>query len=210
MEAGSAQGILTETEELRRRARGDRRASSVPLIVIAGVVLVSAPFTYGSAFAEPLGSMLINPLAFLAIALRYRARRARTGIGSGRGAYEWAALFVALLPVLNLLLAVLEPGSQPALWPMGAIALALLVLALLQRNGYLAVCAALFGAATWMEDEYLLGGWFNEIAEKVTPIPPAPFYDGTVDWVPVLVRALLGLSLLAAGLVALRRERAAA
>lgn len=212
MEASSARGILTQAEDLRNRARADRRASSVPLIVIGGIVLLSAPFTYGSAPAEPLDSLLLNPLAFIAIALWYRKRRARTGIGSGRGAYEGGALFVALLPVVNLLLSVLSPSNQSqwSIWPMGAVALALLALALIQRNSYLAICAAVFGMATWMEDEYLLGGWLNEIAERVTPTPPAPFYDGTIDWVPVLVRALLGLSVLAAGLVALRQERTAA
>ncbi|MFK0263600.1 hypothetical protein ACIQU1_19995 [Streptomyces angustmyceticus] len=210
MEAVSMQGVLAQTEQLQRRARADRRASSVPLFIIGATVLLSAPFTYGSAPAEQLYSLLVNPLAFVAIAFWYRKRRARTGIGSGRGGYEKSAIFIALLPLVNLALSLITPNGQSewGIWPMGAVALGLLALALLQRNGYLAACAAVFGVATWMEAEYILGRWLNELAEKVTPTPPAPFYDGTIDWVPVLVRALLGLSILAAGLVALRRERA--
>ncbi|MEU6080485.1 hypothetical protein [Streptomyces sp. NPDC047108] len=269
METRDTRGLLDQAEELRKRARADRRASSVPLIALGVIILLSAPFTYGAGVDEVLYWYVAAPLGFVAIALWYRRRRTRTGVGSGRGAYGVAALclvpgtllaylalaywyvaaplgfvavalwyrrrrtrtgvgsgrgaygvaaygvaalcLISVLPLANLVLAVLTPSghSQLRIGPMGAITLALLALALLQRNGFLAVCVAALGVVSWMEDVYLVGpgGWVNEIMEKIVT-PPEPFYDGTIDWVPVLVRGLLGLLVLTAGLVALHKERA--
>ncbi|MGW0735536.1 hypothetical protein [Streptomyces sp. NPDC002851] len=189
-------------DALCERARGDRRASSVPLLTFGAVFLLSAPFQY-----VPFGPLwrqgylywwVAGALGFAVVALWYRRRRIRFGVGSGRGAYGAGALAVALLLILALPASLI--GGPPVL-----IALVLAALAVPQRNTYLAVCATALGIAAAMESSYLLSGKLNTIAEQI--IGP-PSHGGQIYEVQPLIYALMGLAVLTAGLVSLRNERA--
>ena len=188
--------VLSELDRLRIMARGDRRPSSVPLVVFGALTLLSAPlFGDGMLMWRAVYWAVAGPAGFLFIALWYRKRRLRTGGGSGRGSYVNAGLLVLASFLLVLpLLAIQIP----------TIALALLVLALLQRNVYLVAFAVVFGVVGAMETfaifdnmAYRLAfhaGWFQS-------------RDGYFSGAPTAIYGLLGLVLLAAGLVARSRER---
>ncbi|MGP3925532.1 hypothetical protein [Streptomyces sp. 8N616] len=202
MEAADTSEVLAETEKLRRRARGDRRASSVPLITFGAIILLSAPFYYvpfGPLWrSDQLYWVLALPVGFAAIALWYRYRRTRTGIGPGRGTYSAAAFGTALTALPGLGLIWVYAG------PLTTIGLALLALTLLQRNGYLAVCAAALGITGWMVNSHMLIGRLNDTVEQIVG---RPSHDGFIYWVEPLFYVLLGLVVLTAGLVALHHER---
>ncbi|MEU6084628.1 hypothetical protein [Streptomyces sp. NPDC047108] len=203
MEAAETRAVLAHTEELRQRARADRRASSVPLITFGVIIMLSAPFTYvpfGPLWrSEGLYWWVAVPVGFLAIAFWYRTRRIRTGIGSGRGAYVVAALASALL--LGFGLTWVFGGG-----PLGITGLALLILAVVQRNAYLTACAAALAVIGSMENDAMITDKANDIAVRIVG---EPSHGGWLYGVPPLVQVLLGLTVLAAGLVALRNERAA-
>lgn len=200
MERTDAQALLRDADRLRRRARGDRHASSVPLLlfgaltVISGPLVLPAPGSWGDLFW-----LLAGPAGFLAIGWWYRRQQARSGVGAGRGSYTVAGVSTLLAFVL-----------VPLVWiaPLPVVATGLLVVAALQRNGYLAAWAIFLGLLGGLERFYVLSnrlydlaGWFGWFRE--------PRDYGLLDDLgqPIVFAALGGL-LLAAGLVALRRERA--
>jgi hypothetical protein len=156
MERTDAQALLRDADRLRRRARGDRHASSVPLLTFGALTVISAPLALPALW--PRGNLfwlLAGPAGFLATGWWYRRQQTRSGIGEGRGSYTVAGVSTLLAFVLLALVWIA---------PLPVVAAGLLVIAALQRNPYLAAWAAVLG--------------------------------------------LLGGLLLAAGLVALRRERA--
>lgn len=187
--------MLSEAARLARRARGDRRPSSVPLLVFGLLVALSA-LVVNEGWWWRLGYWVIaGPVGFLLIAFAYHRRRLQVGLGAGRGSYAMAGLLVLAAFVLVL------PLSVAAL---PTIAAALLVLAARQRNAFLAVCAACFGVVGGLEafdvfDNLLFRaadhlGWFTS-------------EDGYFSGAPAIVYALAGLLLLGAGLAALAHER---
>jgi hypothetical protein len=105
MERTAAQALLRDAERLRRRARGDRHASSVPLLIFGGLTVISAPLTLPRLF--PWGDvfwMLAGPAGFLVTGWWYRRQQTRSGIGEGRGSWTVAGVSIllglALLPVV--------------------------------------------------------------------------------------------------------------
>jgi hypothetical protein len=193
--SGDPEGVLNDLDRLRSGARGDRRPSSVPLIVFGALTLLGAPLLgEGMLLWRTLYWAVGGPVGFLAIAWWYRHRRVQTGGGAGRGSYAKTGLFLLTSFLLLPLLAVQMP----------AVAIALLVLALVQRNTYLAAFAVVFGVVGALETFDVLdnlayraafrAGWFQN-------------RDGYFGAAPSVVYGLLGLILVGAGLVALARER---
>ena len=201
MERADAQALLRDAELLRRRARGDRHASSVPLLIFGALTVVSAPLAFPAlGLWGELFWLLAGPAGFLATGWWYRRQQARSGIGEGRGSYTVAGVSTLLAFVL-----------VPLVWiaPLPVVAAGLLVVAALQRNRYLAAWATVLGLLGGLERFFVLSnrlydlaGWFGWLRE--------PRDHGLLDDLgqPIVYAALGGL-LLAAGLVALRRERAA-
>lgn len=200
MERADAQALLRDAERLRRRAHGDRHASSVPLLIFGAITVIDAPLALPALW--PWGDLfwlLAGPAGFLATGWWYRRQQARSGIGEGRGSYTVAGASTLLAFVL-----------LPLVWiaPLPVVAAGLLVVAALQPNRYLAAWAAVFGLLGGLEHFFVLSnrlydlagwlGWFRE-----------PRDYGLLDELgPPIVFAALGGLLLAAGLLALRRERA--
>jgi hypothetical protein len=194
-ELGAAEAWY-EAQRLSAQARGDRRPSSVPLLVFGVLTLMAAPFMNEQLSLWSLGYWLVaGPAGFLAIAWLYRRRRLRAGVGSGRGSYAKAA--VVLLGAFVL--------AVP-LWivPVPAIAVFLAVLAIRQRNAYLAACAAGFGVLGGLATFAVLDNLLYGAANALGWFRPG---DGYFNGADIIVYAVLGVLMLAAGLLALRSER---
>jgi hypothetical protein len=167
----------------------------VPLLVFGALVALSA-LVVNDGWWWRLGYWVIaGPVGFLLIALVYHRRRLQVGVGAGQGSYAMAGLLVLVAFVLVLPLSL---ASVPT------IAAALLVLAVRQRNAFLAVCAVCLGVVGGLEafdvfDNLLFRaadhlGWFRS-------------EDGYFNGASAIVYGLAGLLLLSAGLAALARER---
>jgi hypothetical protein len=199
MERTDARALLADAERLRRRARGDRHASSVPLLIFGALTVVGALLALPALW--PWGDwywLLAGPAGFLAVGWWYRRQQARSGIGEGRGSYAVAGVCTLLVFVL-----------LPLLWiaPLPVVAAGLLVVAVLQRNRYLAAWAAVLGLLGGLERFYVLSNRLYDLAQWLGWFPESRGYR-LLDGGQPLVYAALGGLLLVAGLVALRRERA--
>jgi len=192
--------LLPDLDRLRARVRADQRATSAPLLAFGALVLAYAAVV--GLFAGRLDAagrhvtaLLYWPLATTAglIALWWweRRRAAVAGVGEGRRPYRRAtrAYLVALVLIVVLFVPVLFIGVfTPLVWP-----------------------AAVFAAiAAWRRDR-LLGRWAAVIgviggADSVIVIA-AQGFSADRWWVQPLVDAVLGLVLVAGGLVTGRRER---
>jgi len=104
MQPTDARTLLDDTQRLRRRARADRQATSLPLLILGAVTLLGAGLvlpTGDTDTADPLW-VIGAGLGFLALAWWSARQQTRTGIGSGRG--SWLAVGLALLlPTLTSL-----------------------------------------------------------------------------------------------------------
>jgi hypothetical protein len=199
MERADAQALLRDAERLRRRARGDRHASSVPLLIFGAITVIGAPL--GLPALWPWGGwfwLLAGPAGFLATGWWYRRQQARSGIGEGRGSYTAAG-------VSTLLAFVLLPLVLIA--PLPVVAAGLLVVAALQRNRYLAAWALVLGLLGGLEHFFVLSNRLYDLAEWLGWFRESRDYGPLDELGPPIVFAALGGLLLAAGLLALRRER---
>lgn len=190
-------GLLAEHERLRARARGDQHLSSVPLLGLALLVAGSAVLAATRSSAELVYWLLATPTLFLGIAWWQRHRSAVLGAGRpGRG-YQVGAgftlvVFLFALPVLFLM-------------PVAAACAVTLVVALRQRNRYLAGWSALLGllgALTQLgffdNRLYELNQWLQDYGA-----PREGYFDGA----PLVTRLALAATAAGAGLWALSRER---
>jgi hypothetical protein len=200
MEQVDAQALLRDAERLRRRARDDRHASSVPLLIFGALTVTSAPLALPALW--PWGDwfwLLAGPVGFLATGWWYRRQQTRSGVGEGRGSYTAAGIWTLLAFVL-----------LPVVWiaPLPVVALGLLVIAVLQRNRYLAAWATVLGLLGGLERFFVLSNRLYDLADWLGWFPEPRDYGLLDDLGPPIVFVALGALLLAAGLVALRRERA--
>jgi hypothetical protein len=174
-----------ELDQLRRRVRAARRATSAPMLVFGLLTLVFAGYrsaVHYSYIPGPLHWTVCSLLALIVLAVLDGVRRARTGVGPGRITYRKAAgALLAAVIVGNVVW--LLPFVQMLLWP-GPV---LTLLALWQRNTALAVRAGLVTAL-------MVGGWFLRL------LVDAP-------WSQPLVMAAGGVTLVLWGLVVRSQER---
>jgi hypothetical protein len=200
MERTEAQALVRDAERLRRRARGDRHASSVPLLVFGALTVLSAPLLLPR--PSPWGDLfwlLAGPAGFLVTGWWYRRQQTRSGVGEGRG--SWTVAGVSMLLALVLL---------PVVWiaPLPIVGAGLLVVAALQRNRYLAAWAAVLGLLGGLERFFVLSNRLYDLADWLGWLQGPRGQELLVELGSSVVFAALGGLLLAAGLVALRRERA--
>ncbi|MDX2565385.1 hypothetical protein PV371_38220 [Streptomyces sp. TX20-6-3] len=188
---------LTEVERLRRKARGDRRPTSVPLSILGVVTLLGAvsAHVFGHTTAGMVFWMAAGPMCFLAVAAYYRLQSARIGAGAGHSWYLWTGLLVIPLTVLA------------PFWGFGGVtvmAFTLTWLAVIQRNTILTICAISFGVVGTLEDWMVFETFiFPKVASLASWNPSGASYS---DGISTLVYGILGSSLIAASLVARRRE----
>jgi hypothetical protein len=192
----SAHELLNDVGHVRQRARGDRRATSVPLIIFGALALVDALLR---ALAGPIGNivlLLLAPASFAVIALHYRRREIATGVGSRAQTYAVAAVatVVAFLLFLTVLL---------LLGMYVVVGVGLLVIALTQGNFYLGVWAVVYGVVGGLEGLSLIS---NRLYGAANGLGLFRTSDGYFSWSSSLIYGTLGLMLIGAGLYARRRE----
>jgi len=183
MDRATANELIDQVDATRRRARSDRRASSIPLLAFGAATVVDAVLRGAHPTLGLLGDFLFAPVGFVVVALYYRRRENVTGVGSRPLPYVIAAVVTLVcLPLLALFGGYAVAG------------VALVVIAGKQRNLYLAGWALVFGVGGSLE---------------VFAIFSNRLYDvfGYFAWAPSLVYATLGLMLLGAGLYARRGEK---
>lgn len=140
-----------------------------------------------------LALFLLAPLGFLLVALIYRRREISLGVGGRPRAYLVAALLTLfVLPAFGL-----------ALGGYALIGFALLVIAVLQRNLQLAIWAIVFGVVGGLERFYFFSNRLYSLADAIGFHRSS---DGYFSWSSSLVYAVLGMALVAGGLVARHGE----
>ncbi len=186
MDATAAHDLLEEVEGVRRRARGDRRATSAPLLVFGAITLVDALLQMASDPFPNYGLVFLGPVGFALVALYYQRSEVRTGVGRPALTYVVAAVVTLLLVPLFVLL------GAPVL-----VGLGLLAIAVGQRNRYLGLWAVVCGVVGGLEA-------FSVLSNRL--------YDvwGYFSWSSSVVFGVLGLALVVAGLHARRKESAPA
>jgi hypothetical protein len=194
MHAIAADELITQVGGLRRRARGDRRATSVPLFVFGAITLLDALL---KSVLDPIGNvllLLLAPAGFAVVALSYRRRELTKGVGGRTRPYTIAAVVTLVtLPVVLLF------GTYEL------VGLGLLVIALTQRNWYLGAWAVVYGVVGGLE---ALGAVSNRLYGAAEALGFARARDGYFSWSSSLVYATLGVALIGAGLYARRKETA--
>lgn len=186
---------LDEVGRLQKLAWADRRPSSVPLFIFGALAILSAPLEYSDLSMWRLFYWLIAGLTgFLLCAAWYEHRRAVTGLGVGRGSYmkTGIVLLVSFLLVIPLWIIALP-----------TIGIALLVIAVRQRNAYLAVCAACFGVIGFLESIFTFDNVLYRLAHYFGLFKST---DGYFNGASTIVCVVWGLLMVAAGLVARKRE----
>ena len=188
MDARVAGELIADFDRVRQRARGDRRATSVPLITFGALTLVDAVARTVTAPYRTWLWLVLAPAALAFIAWYYRRQEARTGIGARARSYWIVAL--AVLGVLTVLPFLVVLGIAPALAGLG-----LLAIAVHQRNRYLGAWAVVYGLVAFLEGIHFFSNRVSDVG-------------GSHSWSSSVVLGLLGLALIVAGLRARQRERA--
>jgi hypothetical protein len=199
MSTAESSEVLGEVGRLRKLAWADRRPSSVPLFIFGALAIVSAAFELNDLSLWRLAYWLIaGPTGFLLCAAWYKRNRVATGVGAGRGSYmkTGVVLIISFLIVIPLWVIALP-----------TIAFALLVIAVRQRNIYLAVCAIFFGVSGFLVSIFTFDNLLYRLAHHLGYFKSA---SGYFSWATALVDVLWGLLMVAAGLIAYKREISAA
>jgi hypothetical protein len=194
---------LDELENVRAKVRTDRRPASVSLAVLGGTMTLFAALqwyewsmpTSGTIFHVLLVLvsgfvLLVVPIGFVLIALRYRAVERRIGVRT-----EWRVfLTLAIVALISLLVAPRWLVDFIGV-PFGVTGLSLLVVAWWQRSGLLAAGAVIFGVGGVLETEtfYVLTSGYYEVSAYIS-------------WATEAVWTLLTVALWVLAVVAYKRE----
>ena len=194
MDSATAKEMLGDVGAVQRRVKGDRRATSVPLIVFGSITLIAAVIEPMADWAGTLALFLLAPVGFLSVALIYRRRVIAIGLGGRELAYTVAAIStLLLLPILGLAL-----GSY------ALVGIALIIIAMLQRNLQLAIWALVFGVVGGLEHLSLISNRLYSLADSLSIYRSN---DGYFSWSSSLVFGILGLALIVGGLLAQHAQR---
>ena len=197
-DATDARAVVEHLEQLKSRARADRRATSTPLFVFGLLTLLAAPLSDDLGWGW-LYWFLAAPAGFGFLAWQQRWRAARTGVG---GSDPYGKV------VIGWVLSLLAVAILASLAPLLATTVGLLVIARRQRNRYLAVCALVFGVVGMLEMPFSIIS--NRLYDLADALGLFQSEYGYFSWARQLVVGLLAVFRLAAGLVAYRREIQAA
>jgi hypothetical protein len=153
-----------ELDQLRQRVRAARWATSAPMLVVGGAMLVFAGYQGAVDYyfvPAPLYWPLCGLLALLALWGIDRVRRGRTGVGDGRLPYgKAAAVLVAVVIIGNV--AWFLPILRMLLWPTTVLP----ILGLRQRNNRLAIRSGIIGGLMivgWFVDTLALDGYYQPL-----------------------------------------------
>jgi len=196
MDATSARSVLKDVEDIRRRTRQDRHATSVPLLTFGALGIGGAFVRIAAEPADGLYWALAAPVGFAVTAWALRRHEVRTGVGTRSSSYRRWALLVL---VTFLLLPLFVFGM-----PLALIGLGLLTIAMRQRNTYLAVTAGVFAVVGVLDGLHFIG---NRIGDLNQWLGAYESTGGYASWASEVSGALPAAVLLVAGLAARRRER---
>jgi hypothetical protein len=195
MVTSDSEQMLDEVGRLRKLVWADRRPSSVPLIIFGALAILSAAFELSDLSLWRLVYWLIaGPTGFLLCAAWYKHRRSTTGVGAGRGSYMKTGV------VLLISFAIVIPLWVIALPTIG---FALLVIAVRQRNTYLAICATFFGVTGLLVSIFTFDNLLYRLANYFGMFKSA---SGYFSGATAIVDVLWGLLMVMAGFIALKRE----
>jgi hypothetical protein len=184
---------------VRARVRRDRRATSLPLLLLGGATAVGvAPQLSGAQLSsgpgDPLAGLMMT-LAFAAIWAVFRFRAARAGVGRGTG------FGVASLLGLILLLTIVGLFALAYTGPFLIFGVGLLVAAVWQRNAFLAVWATVIGGIGVFEGFF---GITNRLPQSFWADDPS-----AATLVHPAIYLILAVMTVLAGIVAWLRENRA-
>jgi hypothetical protein len=187
--------LTAQLSVLRGTVRRDRRATSLPLLVLGGTaaavmvpaILQPTSMWTGGRLGAALQSMAVVA-AFAAIWLAERHRAVTGGVGTGRG--------FGLATVIGFVLLVVPGGLVLSViaGPFLTFAIGLLIAGLKQRNAFITWFAVAVGVVGIVNDQH----W---ISNRL----PGPH-----PWVEPAISLALALLTVAAGLLWWRRENRAA
>jgi uncharacterized RDD family membrane protein YckC len=187
-----ARALLDDLDQVRRKARGDLHAASVPLFIL-GLLAI------GGALADFSNSMMVSmlywtfagPVGLLLTAWRFHRLQRRHGVGTGAS------------PLVPITILVTCAAVAYGLFLAGGViaAIGFVALAITQRNRALATAAVIFGLVTGAQQ------YFGFISNSVyNRIPNASALTLLEHHGSAIVFAILGLLLLGVGVRALRQE----
>jgi uncharacterized RDD family membrane protein YckC len=193
LEPPQARALLDDLDQVRRRARGDLHAASVPLFVL-GLLAI------GGALADLSDPMMVTrlywtfagPAGLLVTAWWFHRLQRRHGAGTGAG------------PLVTITILITCAAVASGFLPIGGVitAVGFITLAVIQRNRVLATAAVIFGLVTAAQQP------FEFISNSVYNRLPNPSALGILaDHGSAVVYASLGLLLLGVGVSAFRQER---
>ena len=187
-------GVFDDIERLRTRVRADRRETSVPLLVLGTLAVLSSLV---STFAGGLLLALPAVLSLFGLALYYRRRERRVGVGTAAQRWTTAGLWV-------LVVSVLVPGlAMLFLPPVAIVGIVVTVMGVRERNRALIVGGSAAAVLAGLEQWYVISNRFWDLAKLVDAGPKTWWVANAQQFV---FGSLAG-ALLAAGVVALGQER---
>jgi len=187
--------VLDEVGRLQKLARANRRPSSVPLFIFGALATLSAAFELSDlSYWKLIYWLFAGPTGFLLCAAWYKRQLVTTGVGPGRGSYMTTGV------VLLFSFAIVIPLWVIALPTIG---FALLVIAVRQRNTYLAICAILFGVSGFLVSVFTFDNLLYRLADNFGFFKSA---NGYFSGATAVVDLLWGVLMVMAGLIAYRRE----
>jgi uncharacterized RDD family membrane protein YckC len=193
LEPPQARALLDDLDEVRRRARGDLHAASVPLFVLGSLAI-------GGALADLSDPMMVTalywtfagPAGLLVTALWFHRLQFRHGAGTGAG------------PLVTITILITCVAVASGFFPIGGVitAIGFVALAVTQRNRVLATAAVIFGLVTAAQQPFgfISNSVYNRIPDA-TALGILEYHGSAV------VYAILGSLLLGVGVRALRQER---
>jgi uncharacterized RDD family membrane protein YckC len=194
LEPPQARALLDDLDQVRRRARGDLHAASVPLFVL-GLLAI------GGALADLSDAMMVTrlywtfagPAGLLVTALWFHRLQHRHGAGTGAG------------PLVTITILITCAAVASGFFPIGGVitAIGFVALAVTQRNRVLATAAVMFGMVTAAQQPFgfISNSVYNRIPDA-TALGILEYHGSAV------VFAILGSLLLGVGVRAFRQERA--
>lgn len=194
LEPPQARALLDDLDQVRRRARGDLHAASVPMFVL-GLLAI------GGALADFSDPMMVTrlywtfagPAGLFVTAWWFHRLQRRHGAGTGAG------------PLVSITILVTCAAFVSGFLPIGGVitAVGFVALAVTQRNRVLATAAVIFGLVTSAQQP------FGFVSNSVYNRFPDASALGILEYHgSAVVFAILGLLLFGVGVRALRRESA--